>query len=402
MVSGQAGVGGVNGYSWMSAWRRVRLWSQIHRWSSLICMLFLLLLCLTGLPLIFHDEIDNLLGDTPRVADVPAGTPRVGIDKAVEIARARVPGDAVQFIVPDREDPVWRVTLGPTSSSRNFDAIVHIDAHTGKILRVAKTYGGAFTNWILQLHTNLFADQTGAFFLCFIGLMFLASIVSGVVVYAPFMRRLTFGTIRKRQRPRVKWLDLHNFLGIVITAWMLVVGVTGTINTLATQIARHWQRTELADMIAPWRGQPVPAHVVSPQTAFEAALPYAPDMTLSSIAVPGNPFAGPHHYAIFFHGKTPLTARILKPVLIDAETGKLTATRDLPWYAKALFVSQPLHFGDYGGLPLKILWALLDAVTIVVLASGIYLWVTRLGSRRDSDDAIIAGGARRALKSSSV
>jgi len=40
-------------------------------------------------------------------------------------------------------------------------------------------------------------------------------------------------------------------------------------------------------------------------------------------------------------------------------------------------VSQPLHFGDYGGMPMKILWALLDIATIVVLGSGLYLWLRK-------------------------
>ena len=44
-----------------------------------------------------------------------------------------------------------------------------------------------------------------------------------------------------------------------------------------------------------------------------------------------------------------------------------------------LLLSQPLHFGDYGGLPLKILWAVLTGFTVVVLGSGVYLW---LGRRR--------------------
>ena len=44
---------------------------------------------------------------------------------------------------------------------------------------------------------------------------------------------------------------------------------------------------------------------------------------------------------------------------------------------KALFLSQPLHFGDYGGLPLKFLWAGFDMVTIVVLVSGLWLWRLR-------------------------
>ena len=76
-------------------------------------------------------------------------------------------------------------------------------------------------------------------------------------------------------------------------------------------------------------------------------------------------------------GDTPLTSRLLKPVLLDAQTGAVADTRDLPIYLKALFVSQPLHFGDYGGLPLKIIWAVLDSFTIVVLGSGVYLYVTR-------------------------
>ena len=42
--------------------RTVRLWSVVHTWTSLISTVFLLLLCLTGLPLIFHHEIDELLG----------------------------------------------------------------------------------------------------------------------------------------------------------------------------------------------------------------------------------------------------------------------------------------------------------------------------------------------------
>ena len=33
-----------------------------HKWSSLVCTVFMLLLCLTGLPLIFHHEIGHLLG----------------------------------------------------------------------------------------------------------------------------------------------------------------------------------------------------------------------------------------------------------------------------------------------------------------------------------------------------
>ena len=44
---------------------RLRIWVWIHKWSSLACTLFLLVTCLTGLPLIFHDELDEWLSSHP-------------------------------------------------------------------------------------------------------------------------------------------------------------------------------------------------------------------------------------------------------------------------------------------------------------------------------------------------
>jgi uncharacterized iron-regulated membrane protein len=103
----------------------------------------------------------------------------------------------------------------------------------------------------------------------------------------------------------------------------------------------------------------------------------APGMNVSFIAFPGTPFTSSHHFAVFMRGDTPLTSRLLKPVLLDGETADVADARDLPAYLKALLVSQPLHFGDYGGMPLKIIWALLDAMTIAVIISGLYLWFAR-------------------------
>jgi hypothetical protein len=50
-----------------------RRWSWIHKWSSLVCTVFMLLLCLTGLPLIYHHEIGHLLGNEVEAPALPAG-----------------------------------------------------------------------------------------------------------------------------------------------------------------------------------------------------------------------------------------------------------------------------------------------------------------------------------------
>ncbi len=87
----------------------------------------------------------------------------------------------------------------------------------------------------------------------------------------------------------------------------------------------------------------------------------ARDMVVRFVAFPETPFAGAHHYMVFMRGQEPLTVRLLKPFLIDAETAHVNASRDLRWYLTALLLSPPLHFGDYGGIPLKVIWALLDS-----------------------------------------
>jgi uncharacterized iron-regulated membrane protein len=173
----------------------------------------------------------------------------------------------------------------------------------------------------------------------------------------------------------------------VTLAWAFVVGFTGVINTLATPIIQLWQYKELSAIVAPYQGKPMPTHFASMEESMQAARAGAPHMTPAFIAYPGTAYSSPHHYAIFMHGDTELTSKLLKPALVDAETGHLTDVVDLPWYVAALLISQPLHFGDYGGMPMKIIWAVLDVVTIIVLGSGVYLW---LGRRRTSLDSRVA------------
>ncbi|MBF48898.1 MAG: peptidase, partial [Alcanivorax sp.] len=58
----------------------IRAWSAVHKWTSLICTAFMLMLCLTGLPLIFHDEIDAALDDGAWQPANPDG-PLLSLDR---------------------------------------------------------------------------------------------------------------------------------------------------------------------------------------------------------------------------------------------------------------------------------------------------------------------------------
>jgi uncharacterized iron-regulated membrane protein len=349
----------------------------------------MLMLCITGLPLIFHEEIDDLLHSQVKPAEVPAGTPSANLDQVLANAVRQTPGEVPHFLVWDRDDPnAMFVSVGKSiTSDPSQNRFVRMDAHTAAFLD-APDVTGRFTYIMLKLHTDMFAGLAGKLFLGLMGILFCVAIISGIVVYAPSMRKLNFGAYRSKRTRIVRWLDLHNMAGILLVMWTLVVGFTGVINTWADLVVKMWQFGQLAEMTAQYRDRPPPAHLASLHAAVDVAAKAVPGMQPSFVAFPGTIFSSKSHYAVFLRGNTPVTSRLLKPALIDAETGQLTDTRDMPWYVSALFISQPLHFGDYGGMPLKVLWALLDILTIVVLVTGVYLWLRRRKSGVSVERAI--------------
>ncbi len=375
----------------------LRGWSFVHKWTSLVCTVFMLMLCITGLPLIFEHEIEHMLEDGNHYTTAAAGLPMADMDAVIASAKAQAPGKEVMYVGDITDDGFWYVNMADTITGEGTPVTVTVDYYTAKVLD-AEAKRSPFMAFMLQLHTDLFAGLPGKLFLGLMALLLLVALVSGVVLYAPFMRRLRFGEVRRQRTTRLKWLDLHNLLGIVTLVWVFAVGGTGMINTWAELIISTWRADQMAEMTAPYAGQPPVTQPGSLGQAVQAAQGLEPNMQLGFVAYPGTFMASPHHYAVFMRGTEPLTSRLLKPVLVDAKTLQITDNRPLPWYMTALLISEPLHFGDYGGLPMKALWAVLDIITIIVLGSGLYLWLAR--GRNGSAQPNGSGAGQRTKRSS--
>lgn len=371
--------------------RTLRIWADLHKWASLVCTAFLLVICLTGLPLLFSDQINHWIDPHSYVA-LPSGTPPVSLDRLVTTGRQMYPGQVVSSIFIDDDEPQVYVWMAPSWATLKVDPrsehFIRFDARTAQVLEQSKPPGQtrlSFLDVVAGLHEDLFIALPGELFLGFMALLFVVAIISGIMLYGPFMKKLEFGTVRRERTPRLRWLDLHNLLGVVTLAWALVVGTTGLMNELSDPLFALWQRTDVQAMLTPWRAQPVPttAQLTSVQEALERTQRVLPSDVVTSVVFPGNENGSAHHYLLWAKGASPLKSRLFNPVLVDARTGQLTAVLKMPWYLRALEICRPLHFGDYGGLPLKILWGLLDLVTIAVLGSGLYLWVSRRRSPID-------------------
>jgi uncharacterized iron-regulated membrane protein len=333
--------------------------------------------CITGLPLVFQDELQPLLEPHTMAGNVPPGTPDASLDRMVVEAEAHFPGLKPLFVAYDDDEPRVFVTLAPSLDPKPSETrSLVFDRHTGKTLDAIKP-GKTFLSVCLQLHREIFAGVAGELVMALMGLLFVVALVSGAVVYGPFMRRLNFGTVRSRGSRRVHWFDLHNLIGIVTLTWACVVGATGFLNGLSTPLFGLWRMQAMPALLASYHGKPAPSHLASVDAVVATATKAMPGMTISSVTFPNAILASPLHYIVWTKGNNPVTSRLFTPALIDAETGRVSAIKPLPWYLRAIEISRPFHFGDYGGLPLKIIWALFDIALIAVLLSGVYLWLSR-------------------------
>ncbi|KGE02566.1 PepSY-associated TM helix domain-containing protein [Pseudohaliea rubra] len=372
----------------------IAAWQAVHSWTSLLCTVFLLMLCLTGLPLIFHDEIDAALNPGAWAPANPGGE-HLSLDEIVTIGLAGRPGEVPVFLSFDDDRPVVNLTTAPSADAPGSAmTMLSYDLTSGDLVP-AGAVGEGVMHFLLQLHTDLFLGLPGMLFLGFMGLLFALSLISGAVLYWPFTRRLRFGTLRREQSRRVRWLDWHNLLGIAALGWLLVVGLTGVINTLAEPIIDTWRNTELAALTERYASGEAPARASSLAEAVAQAERTAPGMDLQFVAFPGSDWSTAFHYAIFLHGRTPLTEQLARPVLVSAVDGSLVGSREMPWYVKTLALAEPLHFGDYGGMPLKLVWALLDLFAIAILVTGVYLWVMRRRGINAQAGVGSAGTSRR-------
>ena len=100
--------------------KAVRTWYLIHKWTSLVCTLFLLMLCITGLPLIFHDEIDGLTGEAASLAGPASSSDAPGLlplDDMLRRALTERPNEVPLYMAFDNGSPLLTVTTGPAPDS---------------------------------------------------------------------------------------------------------------------------------------------------------------------------------------------------------------------------------------------------------------------------------------------
>lgn len=367
-------------------WSRTALW--IHRWTGLVTAPFFLVLCLTGSVLIFHEEVDEWTGAVPHMSAPQGSRPQLlsALEKA---AVAQKPGSRAVYTSLDPEHPARAaVGLGMPGQVKLEGArpvFVNVfSAEPAPLTDIDKN----LTTILLKLHAQWFAGVPGELFGSLLAMLIFLCIVSGVAIYSPYVRRILFGMVRRNRGRRIVQLDLHNLIGVAVLGWLMTVVTTGICLGAGSVALLLWQSTELRAMAGSAKPQAHPQVLVD--RAAQAAQQAEPERRLQFAIYPGTDFSSPSHFAFLMYGRGRIDSRLFNIVLVDAGTGLVTAKRALPFYLKAIALAGPLHFGNYGGLPLKVFWLASTWSALFITVNGAWLWRMRRRARVESAMALEA------------
>lgn len=352
---------------------------NVHRWCGLIVSANLFVMALTGIILVYHDEIDQVLGVG---AVTSQGPNRASLGDTIALARASQPGSHAVYLFADEASHPGVAFVGLSKTSRRLGEArpVAVDRRSGRVLPQLDLQG-TFTNKVLKLHAELFMGSLGRLLIGLVALALLVSLTSGAIIYGPLMKRFAFGLLRRDRSRRTFLADLHKLLGATTFGWLLLVAATGLFLSLGSVVLQFYSATELAALGAPYRNDPIVEDLQTVDAAVDQAERAAKGPRWSIVSLPGSDLASPRHYGVLLKGGPGMQSRMLTLAMVDAKTPSSASVQDLPLYLKALLLSEPLHFGDYGGGPLKVIWVLFGLATLGLSGSGVWAFFTARGDR---------------------
>jgi len=253
--------------------------------------------------------------------------------------------------------------------------------------RLAARLAAPWTDFLQSLHIYLHLPRTwGMFLVGLTGVTLLSSLISGLLAHPRIFKdafALRWGGSRRLQEA-----DVHNRLGVWGLPFHVAVSLTGALLGLSSVIvgvlalaAYDGNRDKaLQTLLGPRASEDqTAAPLPDVEAMIQSILREQPAAQLVMITVQHAAKAGqvvnlgmrsPGHLALandyFFKGDgTPL-----------GESGYVTGSVG----RRILGMIQPLHFGWFGGLPIKIAYGVLGLALSIVTHTGVTIWLAR---RRD-------------------
>jgi len=343
----------------------------IHKWLGLVAGLFVLLMGLSGSLLVFDDEIDHYLNRD--VIDLSATDGTVNIDAAYRSVQHKYPNWSVRIThIPEEADRSIQAQVRRPHDQRR---ILYVHPSSGTILRDLDS-NETFSYWMLNFHYNLHSGFWGEILLFLAGFCFLGSLITGFWFYRKSIWRVITFKIRPRFR---SWQsgssELHRFVGVWALLMNFLMALTGIILML---IVVGTNTMHLLKGNADPIPNPPPV-TISIDNLLNKAQTDMPGFVPSYIEMPET---AEDPITIYGHMNTdwPIHYEFSNHIKYGPQTGTETShflIRNNHWSYDILSVAYPLHFGDWDGLLIKIIYCLAGLAPPLFSITGFIIWRNR-------------------------
>lgn len=324
--------------------------------------------------LVFSDEIDHTL-NAAAFHVKPEGQRRP-LNSLYKAGQQVASGNPYLYFLRMPQAPSETVVMRAEYSAEN-KVYIFLNPYTAEVLHVrrSKDY---FTGWLLYLHFTLLSGLTGSVVILVIAFLIIISLITGLYVYRKHLWKvLTFrDKIEWKHRSR-RWRNLHRVVGVWALLFNLLIVITGILIQFKVVNARTGKKAPSLALNAP----------IDIDRCFAAARGGMAGFNIMGIRLPKK--AGDPVVFTGNAGESRLLGEYNSSVSVDPASFTIVKTLDFKTAGtgKKLNASVvQLHFGNYGGVALKIVYCLLGLAPGALALSGMLIWWRRkfLAKRRGS------------------
>lgn len=362
--------------------RHKRLYG-LHSWAGIVLGWFMFVVAWTGTAALFVEEIITFEDPSLRLA-VPQIAPDIEPAVAAMHAELSEIGRIDYFIVdfPRPHTPFYRLRGGAVEQGaglQRFERKLH--PITGDDL-VNRGEGAA--HWMLEFHTNLMIPgNIGRAIVGLAGIVWGLAIATGLFIHGKLIRE--FFTLRLDRSQRLKWQDSHKVMGVLTLLFSIMIAFTGAflgiiaiLAPIIAVIAFKGDTESLIDAVVGKATEPagVQAQMLTMEEVQAITHPRIED-TPYRVLITNYGDAAAQFDVLFFEDTQMATTAILPVSGVTGAPLPRPRLTDPQAANRVVNAMSPLHFGTYGGIALKWLYAVLGLFMCIISATGIMLWIER-------------------------
>ncbi|WP_044199977.1 PepSY-associated TM helix domain-containing protein [Dyadobacter tibetensis] len=356
--------------------RRIFKW---HSWLGLFTGIFLFLLGLSGSVLVFKTELDEFFNhDLLKISPLDNGREQGTLKKCYDTIVSRYPNlDGIAWVNPQagpEEAYNFRIYYNDARLMTYDLALISFDPYRGVILREGPSsqFTPSFIEWLFQFHFSFQLGIPGAALTAIFGLTMLLSLITGAVVYRKMIWKvLSFRLRLNRKNWRTITSDLHRIVGVWTLLLNAVIFFTGFWFNLFALDSKSWEK----EMVTTKPNTPM---AISPDRMYHQALQAMPDLEPSYVYLPTQP-GRKFEVRGYEIGQWKLCGAG-SSVKVDQQNGEIfqiSRLSEKPFSDRLVSTFLPLHIGNFGGLPIKILYVFIGLTPGLLSITGFMLWWRR-------------------------